>query len=115
VAVVGWKDEVRLVDPEGQAAEIRLAAVAGPVAFSPDGNTLAVGGGDGTTRLFEVATGFERGRLVGHNSGRVGRATFAGGVAALTFGPDGRTLVTGGGDTTLLAWDLVPHPSSAVP
>jgi RNA polymerase sigma factor (sigma-70 family) len=115
VAVVGWADEVRLVDPETGAEVLTVKAPAGPVTFSPDGNTLAVGGGDGTARLFEVATGFERGRFAGHHSGRRGRSTIAAGVAALAFTPDGRTLITGGGDTTLLAWDLVSHePAAAV-
>jgi RNA polymerase sigma factor (sigma-70 family) len=66
-------------------------------AFSPDSRTLAWSGWrDPTIHLLEVATGGERHQLVGHH----------GPVECLTFSADGKLLVSGGGDTTALVWDL---------
>jgi WD40 repeat protein len=86
------------------------------LAFSPDGRTLALavypdprlpppvprdppslGLPLGTeVRLLEVATGGERRRLEGHTDR----------VSSLAFSPDGKVLVSGSADTTLLVWDL---------
>jgi WD40 repeat protein len=69
----------------------------GCLAFSPDGRTLAWGDrADQSVHLLEIATGKERRAFTGHR----------GGVVSLTFSADGRTLVSGGNDTTLLVWDL---------
>jgi WD40 repeat protein len=66
------------------------------VAFARDGKTLAMGDGQGTVRLWEMATRQERLRLVGHS----------GMVTALDFAADGRRLASGGSDSTALLWDL---------
>jgi WD40 repeat protein len=66
------------------------------LAFSPDCKTLATGGWDGVVRLWEVATGGERGAFRGHLSA----------VRALAFSPDGKRLASGGDDTLGLVWDL---------
>jgi WD40 repeat protein len=72
------------------------------VALSPDGKTLAAGGveGDSTVRLFEVETGKARGSLTGHQ----------GIVQCLTFSPDGRLLLSGSADATVLVWDTLTGP-----
>jgi RNA polymerase sigma factor (sigma-70 family) len=67
------------------------------LAFSPDGRALAWGSRtDPRVHLLEVATGEERQAFTGHR----------GGVVSLTWSADGKTLVSGGNDTTLLVWDL---------
>lgn len=73
------------------------------VAFSPDGELLAVGlakGGssrpDYAIRLLERATGREIRRLVGH--GEV--------VADVAFSPDGGRLLSAGNDSALILWDV---------
>src|SRR5262249_31093206 len=47
-------------------------------------------------RLLEVASGQERRAFRGHR----------GGIVSLAYSADGKTLVSGGNDTTLLVWDL---------
>jgi RNA polymerase sigma factor (sigma-70 family) len=78
-------------------------------AFSPDGRTVALARGpdlggaakpadyEGTVYLYETATWTVRAEFRGDQ----GRLT------ALAFAPDGR-LLTGGLDTTVLAWDVRP-------
>jgi WD40 repeat protein len=81
------------------------------LAYSPDGRTLAVSAyGDDRIRLFEVASGRERGALIAH-----ARPT-----RALAFSPDSKLLASGSDDGTILLWDLrdprayLP-PDAAVP
>src|SRR5262249_49183427 len=66
------------------------------VAWSPNGRWVATGGGDGRGRLGDTATGREEKRLEGHQAA----------VMALAFSADGRTLVSGSVDTTVLVWDV---------
>jgi WD40 repeat protein len=67
------------------------------IAFAPDGRMLAWGGSrSGRVHLVEVATGQERACFTGHK----------GEVHSLAFSADGRTLVSGSGDTTALVWDV---------
>ncbi len=66
----------------------------GALAFSRDGRTL-IGGGE-FIRLWEVASGDARGQLGGDQ----------GHLHSLTYSHDGRRLASGGGDGTVLLWDV---------
>ena len=65
------------------------------VAFSPDSQTLASGGEDGTVRLWDAATGTLKNTLIGHT----------GQVLSVAFSPDSTTLASGGEDGTVWLWD----------
>ena len=66
------------------------------MAFSPDGRLLATAGGDGTVRLWDVATGAEL-RQVGDPADR---------LSGVAFSPDGRMLAATGNDADIRLWDL---------
>lgn len=67
-----------------------------PVAISPNGQTLASGGDDGTIRLWDVRTGKLRGTLKGHSSA----------VYAVAISPNGQILASGSANETIKIWNL---------
>ena len=59
-----------------------------PIAYSPDGGTLASGDTNGTIHLWSLRTGNERSPWVGHE----------GPVYSLAYSMDDTILASGGGD-----------------
>ncbi|MET9293465.1 helix-turn-helix domain-containing protein [Streptomyces sp. NPDC003077] len=75
------------------------------LAFAPDGHTLASAGGDGTARLWEVATHRPVATFSGHSDY----------VLAVAFTPDGRRLATGSFDRTIALWNPAGSALTARP
>ncbi|MER5318873.1 TIR domain-containing protein [Streptosporangium roseum] len=103
----------------GQPVEIQLAPAAlgvpygyhfqtsrlpEPVAYSPDGETLVIGGDDGGVLLCDSTTGLPVRNLQGHR----------GRVYAVTFSRSGDLLATGASDGTVRLWDPVTASASHV-
>jgi hypothetical protein len=64
------------------------------VAFAPDGRTVATGSWDRTVRLWDVASGSQLHKLIGHN----------GGIKCVAFSPNGEILASGGGEEHVRLW-----------
>jgi WD40 repeat protein len=85
--------------------------IVGAVAFSPDGSTLAVGVSDiGATNWVQLFDITDPDQPLELEDGPLDRHSDA--VEALAFSPDGRTLVSGSSDQTVMLWDLTDraHP-----
>ncbi len=65
-------------------------------AFDPTGKLGVSGGSDGTVRLWDLSTGEEQKRFVGHSAG----------VLCVAVSPDGNWAASGGKDRTVRIWDL---------
>jgi WD40 repeat protein len=76
------------------------------VAFSPGGATMATAGGDGSVRLWDVATQEEIGTPM---------TADAQPVYAAAFGPGGATLATAGGDGSVRLWDVATRQEIGTP
>jgi WD40 repeat protein len=72
-----------------------MPGAAEAVAFSPDGAWLATAPAFGPVRIWDIESGAELTRLVGHT----------GAVNDVAFSPDGSLLATGSTDGTVRLWD----------
>ncbi len=79
----------------GQERSQLTLSVPYAMAFSADGNILAVSDFNGSIRLWDVFADRELGELAGHR----------GAVKTLIFSPDGNRLISGSQDSTMLVWD----------
>ena len=66
------------------------------VVFSPDGQTLTGSGSDNIVRLWDVHTGAEKRRFIGHTRD----------IYSVVFSPDGQFLASGSFDRTVRLWDV---------
>lgn len=66
------------------------------IALSRDGSLVAAPGPKHTIKVYDTSTGTVVGTFPGHD----------GDIASLAFASDGKSLVSGGHDTNLVAWDL---------
>jgi WD40 repeat protein len=82
----------------GHSGEVRC------VAISPDGKTIASGGGGNTLRFWDVASGKEQATLKA--------ATY--GIESVAFSPDGKTLAMGGGGNIIKLWDVATRESTTL-
>ena len=90
---------VRIWDPATGKTVLCLEARGGqvfPIAFAPDGTSLATSGLDGTIRLWNLSAGTPMREFRGH----------AQKVFGLIFSSDGQTLASGGTDRTLRLWKV---------
>jgi hypothetical protein len=86
-------------DPNGPFLASTLANRTPLFIVSPDRGTVAMRSAtDNSVRLWEVASGKERARFAGH----------PGAITCLAFAADGRYLVTGSQDGTVLVWAIRP-------
>ncbi len=75
----------------------------GPRPMAVSNTTVAIGLEDGSTSLWDLATGKERKLDTDHVTKASPEST---GAAAVAFAPDGQTLATGGRDGLVKLWDV---------
>ena len=100
VATQHMNGEAWIWDSTFKKVHIKLDAGSnfGAMRFSPDGLWLATGTRNGTISLWETLTGRESHQIESHQDS----------VDTLTFGGDGRVLVSGGGDGVCYLWNMMP-------
>jgi WD40 repeat protein/DNA-binding SARP family transcriptional activator len=101
----GW---IALLDAHTLAPRRTVARVSGnwftAVAFSPNGNRLAYGGGDGSAGVYSLRTGEQLVSLPGHTTS----------IWQIVFSQDGRNVVTAASDGSALIWRATGDERSAI-
>ena len=99
LASVSWRSPYVILWDVNSQSRIRtmLGGSGWSVAWSPDGQTLAVGIYDGTINLYNPNTGNRKQRLSGHSND----------VRSVAFHPNGRILASGSEDNTIRIWEPV--------
>ncbi len=104
LAVGSWKGGIALLDPTQGSVRASLdvpkpevwSDIIWSLTFTPDGNTLISAGQDTHVKLWDVATGQEKGVLKGHSKP----------VCRIRLSPDGKLLATAAMDHTVRLWNL---------
>lgn len=91
-----WQVVRTFACPDDKSAGFPITNQITGLAFSPEGETLAMATSGGSVVLWNVATGTRESTLKGHSSK----------IGAVAFSPDGRTLATGSEDNTFRLWNL---------